>query len=126
MCVYHHRSMSFLEAMTTRAADTQPESTTKNTRGNRKVVTVTYAAPTAVFKIPDGLDLEDKTVVNMWYVKYGTLHIHYTDGREEEIEWEDDLYENDYKRGVDGSMGDIEDADVYGVDYSEDEDDDDA
>jgi len=48
------------------------------------------------FKIPKGLDLEDETIVSNWYVRYATLHIHYVDGREEEIESEYE-FEADFK-----------------------------
>jgi len=37
-------------------------STTQNVKGNRKIVIVSYTTE-SVFKIPDGLDLEDETVV---------------------------------------------------------------
>ena len=77
-------SASFLSAMNTRAADTKPESKTKNVKGNRLVVTVKYEAPTKVFSIPDGLDLEDKDVVEDWWVKWSTLYIVYTNGDREE------------------------------------------
>eukprot|EP01043_Picozoa_sp_COSAG02_P073160 COSAG02_NODE_14106_length_1310_cov_1.068538_1_plen_129_part_00 len=71
---------------------------TKNEKGNRKVVEVLYPRPAAAFKIPDGLDLEDESVVEEWWVKYGTLHILYVSGAEEHIEWEYDP-ETDFKRG---------------------------
>ena len=101
-------SASFLSAMTTRATDAAKKLNTKNTKDNRLCVVVEYAL-SAVFKIPDGLDLEDTSVVKGWYVKYGTLHIYYTDGREEEIDWVYDLSEYDYKWGVgEYEMGKIE------------------
>lgn len=68
-------------------------SSTLNVKGNRKVVRATYYPPESVFKIPDGLDLEDETVVENWYVKYDILNIIYVDGRKDAIEpeWRDDL-----------------------------------
>ena len=67
--------------------------------------------------------VEDKNIVELWAVKWGFLHIEYTDGRKEVIEWEYDPA-GDYKRGAgEYPMGKIEDACAYGVDYSEDEDD---
>ena len=54
-------------------------SSTKNTKDNRKVVIATYCD---VFKIPNDLDLEDKEVVEDWWVEYGNLHIKYV-GKEE-------------------------------------------
>jgi len=91
------------------------ESETKNVKENRKVVVANYFCQ-GIFKIPDGLDLNDETVVNGWTVRYETLYIYYVDGRKEEIESHVDT-EPDWK------MPDIEvkDADDYCVEYSEDE-----
>jgi len=95
-------------------------SDTINIKGNRKVVCATYYAPESVFKIPDGLDLEDKSVVKFWGVKYNTLHICYVDGREEELEPHFNAVDSsDYKHPQETE---IEDADDCNVDYSEDED----
>jgi len=98
-------------------------SDTINIKGNRKVVCATYYAPESVFKIPDGLDLEDKSVVKFWGVKYNTLYIHYVDGHEEELEPTlNALDSSDYKHPQETE---IEDADDCSVDYSEDEDEED-
>lgn len=109
------------QALTGSAVEEQEEepevkANTKNEKGNRKVVEVVYPGPVATFKIPDGLDLEDKSVVEAWWVKYGTLHILYVSGVEEHIEWEYDPTP-DFKRGEES----IIDADYHGVEYSEDE-----
>ena len=58
---------------------------TKNTKENRKVVRATFYPPEAVFKIPDGLDLEDKSVVQCWGVKWAKLYIKYVGKEEVEI-----------------------------------------
>ena len=100
---------------------TTTSSSTKNVKGDRKVVRATYYPPEAVFKIPDGLDLEDKTVVANWGVKYGVLHIEYVDGRKEEISWAIDPTEYDYKWSESTT---IENADDCCVEYSEDEEED--
>ena len=92
------------------------EESTKNTKGNRKIVHIDYHCD-GYFKIPDGLDLEDKTVVESWGVKYNTLYIYYVDGREEEIEPVWDI-EPDWKYP---NNCEIEDAEDYNVEYSEDE-----
>ena len=91
-------------------------SSTKNTKDNRKVV-VAYFSFSYPFKIPDGIDLEDETVVQAWNVKYGTLNILYVDGRKEEIEPVYDI-ESDYKWPDETEIVDAED---YNVEYSEDE-----
>tara|TARA_R110002020_G_scaffold7091_5_gene29994 strand:- start:1613 stop:2104 length:492 start_codon:yes stop_codon:yes gene_type:complete len=63
----------------------QTISSTKNIKGNRKVVVAQYISE-MVFKIPDGLDLEDKAIVKDYHVKNGQLWINYVDGRQEECE----------------------------------------
>jgi len=93
-------------------------SSTKNTKGNRKVVRAEYHAPERWFKIPDGLDLEDESVVENWYVRYGDLFIKYV-GIEQEEEIESCMEsESDYQRPT---KFEIENADDFGIDYSDDE-----
>ena len=59
---------------------------TLNIKGNRLCVVAEYDNNKAsTFKIPDGLDLNDKSVVVLWYVKRDTLYINYKDGRKKEI-----------------------------------------
>ena len=65
-------------------------SSTLNIKGNRQIVVASYTTE-AVFKIPEGLDLEDKTVVQDWRTKYGNLYITYVNSDEEleiEPEWD--------------------------------------
>ena len=54
---------------------------------NKKVVVATLYPVEIIFKVPDGIDLEDKTVVENYWYKYGTLYIKYV-GKDdyEEIE----------------------------------------
>lgn len=89
---------------------------TRNTKGNRLVVSASYAYPDIYFKIPDGIDLEDRDVVENWFVKYGTLTIFFVEGGEVEIEPVDDVF--DFKRPITTR---ICNAAVCGVEYSEDE-----
>tara|TARA_R110001606_G_scaffold133796_4_gene269850 strand:- start:1024 stop:1380 length:357 start_codon:yes stop_codon:yes gene_type:complete len=97
---------------------------TKNTKGNRRVVTATYPPFTTVFKIPDNLDLEDKSVVKSWRVKYNQLYINFVSGMTGVIEpyW-DACDEANHKSPEDYR---IEDAEEVGMcvddDYPEDED----
>ena len=60
---------------------------TKNVKGNRQIVVSEYSCE-AVWKIPDGLDLEDETVVESWNVRYSKLRISYVNGEYEETSWE--------------------------------------
>ena len=91
-------------------------STTKNVKGNRQIVSAIFSGPEVVFKIPDGLDLEDKTVVKFWFVRWGTHHIDYINGEEKKIEW-------DYEPEVDFKLPEsqnILDADEHNIKYEED------
>lgn len=66
----------------------------------------------ARFKIPDGLDLEDSSVVKDYYVIWRELHIEYTDGRTEKIEEEyggDDVG----KYPIETLIEDADDHDIY-------------
>jgi hypothetical protein len=91
-------------------------STTLNVKGNRQIVVASYTTE-AVFKIPDGLDLEDKTVVQDWRTKYGKLYITYVNSEELleiDSEWDTEI---DYKYSQDEV---IENADEYDIEYEED------
>jgi hypothetical protein len=68
-----------------------------------------------IFKLPDGLDLEDETVVLQWRVKWGILYIKYVNGEEQEIEFE---YEDD--DGCKHPEVEIADAAEHNVEYEED------
>jgi hypothetical protein len=98
---------------------------TKNTKDNRMVVRATYYPPEHIFKIPDGLDLEDKSVVKDWGVKWGKLYITYADGKEQKIGqslfWENDI---DFKWPENVEIVNAEEI-CEGVEYSEDEESDD-
>jgi len=89
-------------------------SSTKNVKGNRQVV-VACSSAELVFKIPDGLDLEDETVVKDWCVKWGILYISYVNGEEEKIEfdWEDEHV-------CKYNSVEIMDADEHDIEYEED------
>ena len=96
---------------------------TKNTKENRKVVRAEYSAPESVFEIPDGLDLEDKSIVEWWGVKWNTLHIKYV-GKEEvediQPSWDGGEDHEIWKYPNDCG---IEDAEDVGYEYEEDESD---
>ena len=107
------------------AGDDKTESasppTKKNIKGNRKVVKAIYYGLEHYFQLPDGLDLNDKTKVEEYYVRYDTLTIVYADDEadDEEIEmrWE---IEPDHKHAKEVT---IEDADECPFPcYSDDDD----
>ena len=89
-------------------------SSTKNVKGNRQVV-VSVNSTQTIFKLPDGLDLEDETVVAQWRVKWGILYIKYVNGEEQEIEFE---YEDD--EGCRNPEVEIVDVAEHEVEYEED------
>ena len=97
-------------------------STTKNTKENRKVVRAEYSTPESVFEIPDGLDLEDESIVEWWGVKWNTLHIKYV-GKEEvkSIKPSRDG-DGDFELWKRPELCEIEDAEDVGYEYEEDED----
>ena len=84
-----------------------------------KVLVATFMTQ-AVFKIPKGLDLYDKTIVKEFYVRYNTLYIEYTDGRTDKIEEE---YNNESKEPDETN---IEDAEDWGIDPESDEESEDS
>jgi len=97
---------------------TKEPSKTQNRKGNRLVVRAEYSGPEFYFKIPDGLDLEDKTVVKWWGVFYGELSIHYVDGREEQIcPFEE--FEGDTKRPHEAEIELVEDCGACENPYEE-------
>lgn len=51
----------------------------------KQIVRAEYTVA-SYFKIPNGLDLEDKKIVREWYVKWDELRIYYVDGRDETIQ----------------------------------------
>jgi hypothetical protein len=84
-----------------------------------KVVIVNYRINDA-FKIPKGLDLEDKTQVKNWGVKYNVLHIYKVDGTELEIESEGWIHSFDYKYPSCNDV-EIENASDWGIDDDDNE-----
>ncbi len=92
-------------------------SSNANVKGARKVVVCHYTSE-SVFKLPDGLDLEDKTLIRNWGVKWGVLYVNYLSG-------EKMIYSSEYDDHDAHKYGDesIEDADDYNVEYTDDEED---
>ena len=63
---------------------------------NKKVLRVNYSVDEA-FAIPSNINLEDKTQVEYWWVKYLTLHILLTSGKEIEVKPQGWIDNNDFK-----------------------------
>jgi len=100
-----------------------PRSPTKNIKGDRQIVYATYKFD-KVFKIPYDLDLEDKTVVEAWGVRYGNLWIRYTNGNLETIDAYEE-FEPDYKCPFETGIQSAQDREIhYSDDSSESEDED--
>jgi hypothetical protein len=84
-----------------------------------KIVRAKYSAYTS-FKIPKGINLEDKTQVKWWGIKYITLFIVFVDETREEME-----IEAEYEPELDCKYADektIKEAREYGYTDSEDDD----
>jgi len=60
-------------------------SSTQNVKGNRKILLAQYEPSEGVFKIPDGVDLDDLTVVSEYDVFHDTLTINYVNGEKVKI-----------------------------------------
>jgi len=87
-------------------------SSTLNVKGDRKIVTATYKCESN-FSIPDGLDLNDKTKVEGWGVKWDRLWIKYVDGTEEDINATYEAQEcEDWKRPQEVNIESLCDDDV--------------
>jgi hypothetical protein len=107
-----------MSAQKPKMATTNNNKSTKNVKGDRKMVVAEYWPPVSYYKLPDELDLEDKTVIKDYIVKWTTLYIHFVDGRTLEIEPNYDPGEDiDWKYP---EIVKIEDAD-YNIEYSDDE-----
>ena len=105
--------------------ESDKKSDTKNVKGNRQIVRGTYSAH-KYFKIPDGLDLEDKTKVAKWGLEPGNLYIVLVDGTT--INTVAEPIDSGGKYEIDMSGGEpdetlIMDADEFAIVYSEDEED---
>ena len=80
-----------------------------------KVVRATYYAPSSIFKIPKTIDLEDKTVVKGYWVKYDTLYIEFVDTTREVLEIQPYLPASeaqDYKHPQELEIVDAEDEGI--------------
>jgi len=86
-----------------------------------KVVRATYYPPKSVFKIPKSIDIEDKSVVKSYWVRYNELCIVFVDPSKDMLCIEpyiDGCESEDYK---DPMTIEVVDADEEGVSVSDDE-----
>jgi hypothetical protein len=85
---------------------------------SNKIVRASYTTED-VFCIPKNINLEDKTQVKSWNVKYNTLYIYLTNGKELEISNRGWIDSCDYKYP---RKTEILDAEEVGIDDDDDED----
>jgi hypothetical protein len=85
---------------------------------SNKIVRASYTTED-VFYIPKNINLEDKTQVKSWSVKYNTLYICLTNGKELEISNRGWINSCDYKYP---RKTEILDAEEVGIDDDDDED----
>ena len=95
----------------TESASASNGRSTKNCDDDRKIV-VSHLHSSNLFKIPDGLDLEDKTKVDEWYVRYDELFIVYKNGQEQTIGVSQEQEANEKE-----PKATIEDADSWCFEY---------
>ena len=82
-----------------------------------KVIIVKYTINDA-FRVPKDIDLEDKSQVDYWYVKWNVLHIVKLNGDDIQICSQGWIHDSDYKRpdgDDDIENGIIRDAEEYGL-----------
>lgn len=92
-----------------------------NTKDNRHVVVATYYTE-SVFEIPDGLDLEDVTIVKYWGVRYNELVIVYVNGEEKRFSPKLDACDDDLKHPKELEIEPVEDV---GYEYEEEDEEED-
>jgi hypothetical protein len=74
------------------------------------------------FRIPKGIDLDDKTVVREFFVKYNTLHIVLVNGKVIEREpCYSNIDSHDYKYSDTANIEEAEDYEIEGDDEDEDD-----
>lgn len=95
-------------------------SSTKNTKENRQVVLATYTTQ-SLFEIPKGLDLEDKSVVEGYGIKWNKLIIDFVNGKSKTIYPTWDACESDFKRPDEFHITSVNDV-CYEYDEEEEED----
>ena len=70
---------------------------TRNTKANPLVVRSSFMVDFH-YNLPEGLDLEDDTVVKSWGIRWRNLYIYYVDGRSSVINPIERLCDYDFKR----------------------------
>ena len=88
---------------------------------NRNVVIATYAPPKATFILPEGIHLEDKTMIKSYSIKNYVLRIKLNDGKILKIRPYQDIEDPDftYPEEIDFSTAEDEDIDIDDYDDSE-------
>lgn len=84
---------------------------------SNKIVRVSYTIDD-VFCVPKNINLEDKTQVKFWGVKYNVLHIYLTNGKELEISSQGWIESFDYKYPSNDDK-EIINAEDYNIDDDE-------
>jgi len=97
----------------------EQQSSTMNVKGNRQVIVAKYTEE-YIFKIPDGLDLQDKSVVESYGIKWNVLYINWTDKNKPPTEIESSRNSEHDHKFPDNDL-EPEDASKYDFEYEEDE-----
>ena len=87
---------------------------------SRKILKATYYPRETFFEIPKNIDLEDKSRVEGYWVKWGTLHIDFVDGTFQKIESCQEN-EDECKHPADTEIQDRDDCGLFSDEEEEEE-----
>lgn len=88
---------------------------------NRNVVIATYAPPKATFILPEGIDMEDRTMIKSYGIKNHVLRIELNDGKILKIKPYQGIEDPDYMYPEEIDFSTVEDEDIDIEDYDESE-----
>jgi hypothetical protein len=86
---------------------------------NRNVVIATYAPPKATFILPEGIDLEDKTMIKSYSIKNNVLRIETYDGTYLAITPYQEIEDPDYMYPEEIDFSTVEDEEIDIEDYDD-------
>ena len=86
---------------------------------NRNVVIATYAPPKATFILPEGIHLEDKTMIKSYSIKNNVLRIETNDGTYLAITPYQGIEDPDYMYPEEIDFSTVEDEEIDIEDYDE-------
>ena len=89
----------------------------------QKVLIAYYQPKQQKFRIPKGLDLEDKTKVEEYWIKFGELHIRFVDGKYKHIKPYYEFYDDEKRPCEEDIQSDSEDDEDHDSNVEDEEED---